>query len=246
MLTSTNIDTDSKHRIERKLVQEQTNRMCILNRRNEQNQMRVHQITHQFNRLLSKLNQDRILYAFNVLPRYGYIEKYVKERGVTRETNEDSVERFLIETYGKLIHWISSSIEPKYNKRPRHREKTIKSLLCLEHAKKNDSSTNISPHIHALIAVHPDWDEKFLLLFEKHEHRDKNNRNIYFLDHEFFMERGLYELNHIITKTSLKDRVTEAGWIGYAADQLTNDFQGTGVYLHQGYRLTPPLDKQTQ
>lgn len=236
MITSKKLEDTTQSLIEEKVLRERINRKVIVDAINEQNLVKVVQVSNQFNHLLSKLDQDRILYSFNVLPRCGYVERCVKQSGASRETNTDLTERFLHETYSKIIHWLSCSIEPKYNKRQRHKERTIKSLVCFEHHKKNDTTAVVSPHIHATLAIHPDWNERFLSLFVQKTERDRNNRNQYYLNHEFFMNRGLYELNYQIKETSLKDQMTQLEWIGYSTDQLTQDFQGTGVFIHEGFR----------
>ena len=190
--------------------------------------IKVDAVTSQFQRTLKKLNQKRVLYALTITPTLRYIKDNIDQLGEWQDTRDDKRERFVMGLYNRLLHRVSAAIHPNY-KRPSHKEKTFYSFVCIEHKRTTSKGRGTTlPHIHATISVHPDWNDQFLSFFQQIE--NFNERTYYTLPDDFFIGRGMDELKQQIRSirlTSYEDK----NWFSYSTENLTMNYQGTGVFL---------------
>lgn len=192
--------------------------------------LKVSAVTDQFSKRLYDLRQVRHLYAFTITPSLRYIRDNVDSIGEWYDTRINNRERFVMGIYNRLIHRISSSINSNY-KRNKHKDKSPFSLVCVEHQRQTaKGKKQISPHIHAVISIHPEWNDKFLSLFTYME-KDKEGRDVYSLNDDFYMDRGLFDLQKQIVDVRLKSQCNQNEWISYGTKHLDMNYQGTGVYL---------------
>lgn len=135
------------------------------------------------------------------------------------------------EIYHSLIHRLSNEIEPNY-KRNTFADKRFISWGVIEHRSRSTKECCL-PHIHATLAVHPSWEQRFLSCFERDPCREHLSPS------QDFQTRCLTTLTPKITSMRLEPIFDEYRWTNYCLKQveLDDDMQSASnalVFSHDG------------
>ena len=136
------------------------------------------------------------------------------------------------EIYHSFVHRISSAIEPNY-KRNTHADKRFISWGVIEHRSRSTKECCL-PHIHATLAVHPSWEQRFLSCFERDPCREHLSPS------QDFQTRCLNSVTPKISSVRLEPVFDEYEWTKYCLKQveLDDDMQSASnalVFSHDGF-----------
>jgi hypothetical protein len=170
---------------------------------------RVDYLSRDFRTELKDREKQHTLYAFTMTAK----EKHIRE-GVGW-FDLDARQTFVETLFFKLLHRVSARCCANY-KRNIHKDKRLIPFYSVEHHSKKTGNL-VSPHIHATIAVSPEWDDKFMSCFERKvckEHYELRNDLI----ERWSVKLGETELIHIPDNANLYN------WMGYSTKQIDPDF----------------------
>lgn len=106
-----------------------------------------------------KKNSNKPHYAMTITSR----EHILRNQGIWED--EDARNAFMTSVINKSLHRISSGIESNY-KRHTCAKFRLKAIGSIEHLNRKQTHL-VPPHIHGILAVHPNWESRFLSLFER-------------------------------------------------------------------------------
>ena len=138
-------------------------------RTNAMERDKIEYTTRDFHKTLRDTGVSYCLYGLTITAN----EKVVRDAGIW--WNDDARNELMGNIYKSFVHRVSSTIEPNY-KRNTHAHKRIISWGAIEHLSRDKTSYDKSgvlvadrvvPHIHATVAVHPAWEDKFLSCFQR-------------------------------------------------------------------------------
>jgi len=185
---------------------------------------RINKHSEQFRTRVNSRNEPHQFYALTVSARESYVRNHLEW------TNMDSRERFIEGLFSLLIHHVSSKCCPNY-RREIHKDRRIISLGFIEHYSR-ETKELVSPHIHATLAVHDQWVERFENCFLRNFCRDH-----YSLQPNLLPGSASARWDQQVAGIRLKHLPTSADqfrWIGYSSKQI-DDNNGIGLtFLHQG------------
>jgi len=187
---------------------------------------RVERISSEFVQQVNQREEPHTFYAITLSTR----ERYVREH--IGWWNFDARERFVDGLFSSLIHRISSKCCSNY-KRDIHKNNRCLSLGFIEHHSRTDGLLT-QPHIHATIAVSPEWDDRFQSCLTKNPCRDH-----YSLNHEMFSGNAIEQWHNKVSSLRLQHLPTSKDkyrWMSYCVKQLDTDYQGVGSFIHSGLR----------
>ena len=204
---------------------------------------KIEYITRDFRKTLRDTGVSYCLYALNITAN----EKFVRDADIWFDDNARN--DLLGNIYNQFIHRVSSAIEPNY-KRNTHAQKRFLSWGAIEHLSRNKTSYNkkdgvsvanrVAPHIHATVAVHPAWENKFLSCFQRNFCRD------HFSLSQDFIDRGMTNLMKQVSSVRLEVVWDEYEWSGYCLKQVPHHSQiddheksNTGLFNHNGLTKKP-------
>lgn len=206
-------------------------------RRDAIERQKIEYITREFRNILRKKDVSYSLYALTITANEGCVKKL----GIWFD--DDARNGFCGDIYNSFNHRLSSEIQSNY-KRNTHADKRFFSWGVIEHLSRDKKTTDkngkcvterVTPHIHATIAVHPDWEQKFLSCFQRNLCRDHFSLS---LD---FRNRCMGDLNTSISSVRLEPIYDLYGWSGYCMKQVPDLSQrnqdpvsNTGVFNHDG------------
>ena len=104
-------------------------------------------------------NSNRPYYAITIASR----EALIRNQCIWE--NEDERNAFMTSLVNKSLHRISSEIENNY-RRNTFANVRLKAIGSIEHLNRKQTHL-VPPHIHGILAVHPNWESRFLSLFER-------------------------------------------------------------------------------
>ena len=222
---------------------------------------KIEYITRDFRRSLRDADASHTLYALTITAN----EKWVRNSDIWFD--DDARNELMGSIYNSFIHRVSSAIEPNY-KRKTHADKRFISWGAIEHISRKpkwvpvtDSAgrvvyqkgtripvkkkifPGVSPHIHATIAVHPAWEDKFLSCFQRNLCRD------HFSLSQDFINKGMTSWKKQVANIRLEMVWDEYEWSGYCLKQVPHHSQidecekfNTGLFQHNGLtrRKTQP------
>ncbi|MDA9282600.1 hypothetical protein N9P68_01670 [Pseudomonadales bacterium] len=184
-------------------------------------------LTRDFRKTLKDLNASHSLYALTISTTQSSIHR----DGIWFDY--DARNKHCGEIYHSLIHRLSSEIEPNY-KRNTHADKRIISWGVFEHKSRGNNKLCL-PHIHATLAVHPAWEQKFLSCFQKNLFRQ------HFSPSQDFQNRCMNSLMPKISSIRLEPIFDEFRWSTYCLKQVPLGFQAendqftnTDLFTHDG------------
>ena len=187
---------------------------------------RVDYLTKEFRTELRERTNKHILYAFTMTTKERHIRNDVGWFDIgARQTFTETL--FL-----KLLHRISSKCCGNY-RRNIHKDKRLIPFYSVEHHSKKTGKL-VSPHIHATIAVSPEWDDRFQSCLTKNPCRDH-----YSLNHEMFSGNAIEQWHNKVSSLRLQHLPTSKDkyrWMSYCVKQLDTDYQGVGSFIHSGLR----------
>jgi len=208
---------------------------------------KVVQITKDFRKTLKDKGVPYRLYGLTITAQ----QKSVRDADIWFD--DDARNDLLSGIYKSFIHRISSAIEPNY-KRNTHAHKRFISWGVIEHASREKRvcdrhgslvSERVTPHIHATIAVHPDWEEKFLSCFQRNLCRDH-----YSLSPDF-ISKGMTTWMKQVSSVRLEPVWDEYEWSDYCLKQVPHHSQtvayeqmNTGLFSHNGLTKKPNNKKE--
>lgn len=222
---------------------------------------KVQYTTRDFRKTLRDTDVSFALYGLTITAD----EKVVRDAGIW--WNDDARNGLMGNIYYSFVHRVSSAIEPNY-KRNTHADKRLVSWGAIEHfsrklkpvvVKDPDGRVvfikgtrkplrkliypRVSPHIHATIAVHPDWEDKFLSCFQRNLCRD------HFSLSQDFINKGMTSWKKQVGDERLVKIWDEYVWSKYCLKQVPHHSQkdeyeksNFGVLTHNGLtrRKTQP------
>jgi hypothetical protein len=187
---------------------------------------KIEYITRDFRKTLRDTNVSYCLYALTITAN----EKLVRNSDIW--FNDDARNGLLGSIYNSFIHRLSSAIQPNY-KRNTFTDKRIISWGVIEHLSR-DTSDRVAPHIHATIAVHPDWENKFLTCFQRNICKE------HFTMSQDFLNKNSNWVKQL-TSVRLEVVFDEYKWAGYCLKQVPHHSQiddyekfNTGLFSHNG------------
>lgn len=200
---------------------------------------KVNKITRDFRKNLMSRGTSYSLYALTITTD----EKCIREQGIWFDDDAR------IETcggiYNSFIHRVSSAIEPNY-KRNKHQDTRFLSWGVIEHSSKDDNERCV-PHIHATVAVHPFWEERFLSCLDRNLGRDHLSLSQQFID------KQMTSLMHQIKSVRIEPIHNEYRWSAYCLKQVPHQSQenlnhltNTGLFTHNGLTHKTNATKSTR
>jgi hypothetical protein len=203
---------------------------------------KVEYITRDFRKSLRDADASHILYALTITAN----ENWVRNSDIWFD--DDARNELMGSIYNSFIHRVSSAIEPNY-KRKTHADKRFISWGVIEHYSRDDKTQDVkgalvpvrvSPHIHATIAVHPTWEDKFLSCFQRNFCRD------HFSLSPDFIERCMTSWVKQVASVRLEVVWDEYEWSKYCLKQVphrpqVDDYKNsnTGLFKHNGLTKKP-------
>ena len=206
---------------------------------------KVEYITRDFRKTLRDKDVSYRLYGLTITAN----EKVVRDAGIWLD--DDARNELMGSIFNSFIHRVSSAIEPNY-KRNTHAHKRFISWGAIEHLSRDKTSydkdgvlvaNRVAPHIHATIAVHPAWEDKFLSCFQRNLCRD------HFSFSQDFINKGMTSWKKQVASIRLVMVWDEYEWSGYCLKQVPHHSQidkcekfNTGLFQHNGLtrRKTQP------
>lgn len=206
---------------------------------------KVEYITRDFRKTLRDKDVSYRLYGLTITAN----EKVVRDAGIWLD--DDVRNELMGSIFNSFIHRVSSAIEPNY-KRNTHAHKRFISWGAIEHLSRDKTSydkdgvlvaNRVAPHIHATIAVHPTWEDKFLSCFQRNLCRD------HFSLSQDFINKGMTSWKKQVASIRLEMVWDEYEWSGYCLKQVPHHSQtdecekfNTGLFQHNGLtrRKTQP------
>jgi hypothetical protein len=176
---------------------------------------KVNEVYNTFNRTVFAHQEYQNLYALTLTPN----EQFLRHSGAYFK--EDEYERAVLKLYDQMLHRVSASIESNYRRNTFQRQRLI-SQVIIEH-KSQRSGLICVPHIHATIAVHDDWNSRFLDCFQRNICRDHLSVN-----RSIFTGKSGESLSSQINSTRLVPINNLFRWQSYTLKQVTDDYQGAG------------------
>jgi len=206
---------------------------------------KVEYITRDFRKTLRDTGVSYVLYGLTITAD----EKVVRNAGIWLD--DDARNELMGSIFNSFIHRVSSAIEPNY-KRNTHAHKRFISWGAIEHLSRDKTSydkdgvlvaNRVAPHIHATIAVHSAWEDKFLSCFQRNLCRD------HFSLSQDFINKGMTSWKKQVASIRLGMVWDEYEWSGYCLKQVPHHSQinecekfNTGLFQHNGLtrRKTQP------
>ncbi|WP_026377249.1 hypothetical protein [Aestuariibacter salexigens] len=174
----------------------------------------VAEVTKEFHQALERHPDEHSLYALTLTAN----ESFVHKEGIWFD--DDARNELCSDYYSSFIHRLSSYICPNY-KRNTYDKQRIKSWGVIEHMSREVRELCV-PHIHATLAIHHDWQDKFLSCFEAESSGD------FLLPTCAFREKCLTSLNNVIGSVCIRKITDEYRWSSYCLKQVqlgSNDSQ---------------------
>ena len=174
------------------------------------------------------LESDVSLYAITLSTN----ESYVKNQNIWFDKEARST---LCEyLFKSFIHRVSSKICSNY-KRNKYASQRIQSWGVFEHLSKETNELCI-PHIHATLAIHSSWEDKFLSLF------DYSATQNHWTINEECKVKCLSTLNPVITSIHLMKIDDAVGWGSYCLKNTINEESKQNqiqseVFTHNGLSI---------
>ena len=208
---------------------------------------KVEYITRDFRKTLRDTDVSYVLYGLTITAD----EKVVRDAGIWLD--DDARNELMGNIYNSFIHRVSSAIESNY-KRNTHAHKRFISWGAIEHLSRDKTSydkdgvlvaNRVAPHIHATIAVHPAWEDKFLSCFQRNLCRD------HFSLSQDFIDRGMTNWMKQVSSVRLEPVWDEYEWSGYCLKQVSHHSQiddheksNTGLFNHNGLTKKPIIEPE--
>ena len=189
---------------------------------------KVHAVSQEFLRHLKRRSDEHQIYAFTLSSYQAYVRKEIGWYDI------DARDRFIGDLFSLAIHRLSSICCPNY-RRQIHESRRIITLGFIENFSKN-SDQLVHPHIHAVVAVHHSWIDKFESCFHRNLCRDH-----YSLNPKVFTGNTLRTWEQRVESTRLqrlRSNLDFYNWLAYSSKQITNDFDGGTSFLHLGTQKT--------
>ena len=203
---------------------------------------KIEYITRDFRKTIRDTGVSYALYGLTITAD----EKVVRDAGIW--WNDDARNELMGNIFNSFLHRVSSAIEPNY-KRNTHAHKRFISWGAIEHLSRDKTSYDkdgvlvadrVAPHIHATIAVHPSWEDKFLSCFQRNFCRD------HFSLSPDFINKGMTSWMKQVASVRLEVVWDEYEWSGYCLKQVphlsqVDDYQqsNTGLFNHNGMTKKP-------
>jgi len=185
-------------------------------RREALERQRITPLVAEFERTYDSTGRKHQFYALTVTAR----ESYVRDMGIWFD--DDARERLISGLYHQLEHRLSSYAQKKYC-RPIHKNKRMFSLGFIEHTSRV-TNKRTTPHIHATVAIHKDWNEKVLECFERNLCRDH-----FSLPPGAFSGNAWREFERKVESIRLEPQYGLYRWNCYSGKSLDEEYQGCGV-----------------
>ena len=163
-------------------------------------------LTQDFRRKLKDLNASHSKYALTISTNQSSIHK----AGIWFDI--DARNELCSKLFNSFAHRISSAIEPNY-KRNTHADNRFISWGVIEHRSRITQELCI-PHIHATLAVHPNWEKEFLSCFERNFCREHSSPS------QDFQNKCLIGVMPTISSMRIKPVFDEYGWTTYCLKQV--------------------------
>lgn len=203
---------------------------------------KIEYITRDFRKTLRDTGVSYCLYGLTINSK----ERLVRDAGIWFD--DDARNGLLGSIYNQFIHRVSGTVEPNY-KRNTHAQKRFLSWGVIEHLSRDKSSYNkdgilivnrVAPHIHATVAVHPDWEDEFLSCFQRNICRDDFSLS------QDFVDGGMTNWMKRVSSVLMKPIWDEYEWSGYCLKQVSYPTKiddchkcGTGLFSHNGLTSKP-------
>jgi len=219
---------------------------------------KVEYTTRDFRKTLRDTGISYVLYGLTITAD----EKVVRDAGIWLD--DDARNELMGSIFNSFVHRVSSAIEPNY-KRNTHADKRLVSWGAIEHISRKPKLITVkdpdgrvvfikgtrkplrklifprvSPHIHATIAVHPAWEDKFLSCFQRNLCRD------HFSLSQDFINKGMTSWKKQVGDERLVKIWNEYRWSKYCLKQVPHQSQvddyekfNTGLFRHNGLTKKP-------
>ena len=185
---------------------------------------RINTVSRDFRRVVKSRTEPHRFYALSLYPKESYVRNHIGW------WNQDSGARFIDGLYSLLIHHVSSKCCTNY-RRNIHKDRQIISLVFVEHYAKTTKKP-VAPHVHATLAVHDQWIERFEECFVRNPCRDH-----YAVRPDLFAGATAVRWDQQIKSHRISHLKTEEDryrWIGYSSKQFdTEKGQGSSA-LYSG------------
>ena len=185
---------------------------------------RINTVSRDFRRVVNSRNEPHHYYALSLYPKESYVRNHIGW------WNQDAGARFIDGLYSLLIHQVSAKCCTNY-RRTIHKDRQIVSLVFVEHYSK-ETKELVAPHIHATLAVHDQWIEKFEECFLRNLCRDH-----FAVRPDLFTGATAVRWDQQIKSSRLEPLFTtqdQYRWIGYSSKQFdTEKGQGSSA-LYSG------------
>lgn len=215
-------------------------------------QHRVDHLSREFRQQVKNRQEDHSLYALTLSSRESFVRNNIGW------WNTDARERFIEGLFSLLIHRVSSRCCSNY-RRDTHQDRRILSLGFIEHIAREPKLVpvtdgngqvvfikgtrkplmkkvfpRVSPHIHATLAVHNQWEDQFESCFQRELCRDHCS-----VRPEVFSGNALTRWDEQVQSLRLELIPTnndQFRWISYSSKQIPTDLTDGCSFLHQGIR----------
>lgn len=185
---------------------------------------RINKMSVQFRTRVKSRSEPHKFYALSLYPSESYVRHHIGW------WNQDAGARFINGLYSLLIHQVSSKCCANY-RRDIHKDRQIVSLVFVEHYSK-ETKDLVAPHIHATLAVHDQWIQKFEDCFSRNFCRDH-----FAVRTDLFAGATAVRWDQQIKSSRLEPLTTTTDqdrWIGYSSKQFNSEKGQGSCSLYSG------------
>ena len=185
---------------------------------------KTNEVSSDYRRMVKSRNDPHRFYTLTLYPAESYVRTHIGW------WNQDAGARFIEGLFSLLIHHVSSHCCSNY-RRNVHKDRQIISLGFVEHYSR-DKQNVVSPHIHATLAVHHQWEENFEKCFHRNPCCDHYSIRPNLLTGSA-SQRWDQQIKSSRTNSLPTDK-DKYRWIGYSSKQFDSETEVGSSFLYQG------------
>ena len=169
--------------------------------------------------LMRRLDDQHDLYAVTLTAR----ESFVREQGIWN--NEDEKNALIGRLVHQLHHRLSGHAQNKYQ-RDCYKNKRMFLLGVIEHRAKGESVNEttskvehapVSPHLHGIVGIHSDYQDKILECFDEEQSDDKL---VYRLKKDLFKGNAWLQFEQAVESVQLQAIDDLDEWVDYMTKHI--------------------------